>query len=160
MAQGSSVGAKVLADVGITLNRAQDALNAVPITVIVSTEAKPLSETAKLTLKMSWEIAKEYHQDFLGTEHILYSILNQKSSRAAVLLRDMGISTSELVSEIEEYFDQKQECLDGDYSAVPAFIEKRPTRKKGSLGTYGTDLTALAKEGKLDPVIGLSLIHI
>ena len=154
LAQGSSVGAKVLADAGVTLNRAQDALNAVPMTVIVSTEAKALSETAKLTLKMSWEIAQEYHQEFLGTEHMLYSILNQKSSRAAVLLRDMGVGTAELVSEIEDLLDQKQESIDGDYSVVPAYIEKRPTRKKGSLGIYGTDLTALAKAGKLDPVIG------
>ncbi|MCX6728549.1 MAG: ATP-dependent Clp protease ATP-binding subunit [Candidatus Saccharibacteria bacterium] len=154
LAQGSSVGAKVLADAGVTLNRAQDALNAVPLTVIVSTEPKPLSETAKLTLKMSWEVSQEYHQGFLGTEHILYSILNQKHSRAAVLLRDMGVITNELISEIEEFFDQKQESLDADYSPTPAFIEKRPTRKKGSLGIYGTDLTALAKSGKLDPVIG------
>jgi ATP-dependent Clp protease ATP-binding subunit ClpC len=157
LAQGSSVGAKVLADVGVTLNRAQDALNTVPMTVIVSTEAKALSETAKLTLKMSWEIAQEYHQGFLGTEHILYSILNQKNSRAAVLLRDMGISTTELVSELEEYLDQKPESLDSEYSSIPAYIEKiekRPSRKKGSLGIYGTDLTAMAKSGKLDPVIG------
>jgi ATP-dependent Clp protease ATP-binding subunit ClpC len=156
LAQGSSVGAKVLADAGVTLSRAQEALNTVPMTVIVSTEAKALSETAKLTLKMSWEVAQEYRQGFLGTEHILYSILNQKHSRAAVLLRDMGVTTSELVSELEEYLDQKQESLD-DYSAVPAYIEKlekRPTRKKGSLGIYGTDLTALAKNGKLDSVIG------
>jgi ATP-dependent Clp protease ATP-binding subunit ClpC len=157
LAQGSSVGAKVLADAGVTLNRAQDALNAVPMTVIVSTEAKALSETAKLTLKMSWEIAQEYHQGFLGTEHILYSILNQKHSRAAVLLRDMGVTTSELVSDIEEYLDQKQESLDDDYSAIPAYIEKiekKPAHKKGSLGIYGTDLTSLAKNGKLDPVVG------
>ncbi len=154
LAQGSSVGAKVLADAGITLNRAQNTLNSVPMTVIVSTEPKPLSETAKLTLKMSWEIAQEYHQGFLGTEHILYSILNQKHSRAAVLIRDMGVITTDILSEIEEFFDQKQESLDGDYSAVPAYIEKRPMRKKGSLGIYGTDLTALAKSGKLDPVIG------
>lgn len=154
LAQGSSVGAKVLADASVTLSRAQDALNAIPMTVIVSTEAKPLSETAKLTLKMSWEIAQEYHQGFLGTEHILYSILNQKHSRAAVLLRDMGVITTDIVSEIEEFFDQKQESFDGDYLAVPAFIEKRPTRKQGSLGIYGTDLTAMAKSGKLDPVIG------
>jgi ATP-dependent Clp protease ATP-binding subunit ClpC len=154
LAQGSSVGAKVLADAGVTLNRAQDALNLVPLTVIVSTEAKTLSETAKLTLKMSWEVAQEYHQDMLGTEHILYSILNQKNSRAAVLLRDMGVSTTELISDLEEFLDQNHESVDGDYSAVPAYIEKRPTRKKGSLGVYGTDLTALAKAGKLDTVVG------
>ena len=78
LAQGSSVGAKILADAGVTLDRAELALNLTPRTLVVSTGAKGLSETAKLTLKMSWEIAQEFHQDYLGTEHILYSILTQK----------------------------------------------------------------------------------
>lgn len=154
LAQGSSVGAKILADVGVTLNRAQDALNLVPLTVIVGTEAKVLSETAKLTLKMSWDIAQEYHQDLLGTEHILYSMLNQKNSRASVLLRDMGISLAELTSGLEEFIDQKQDMVDSDYTAIPLFVDKRQTKHKGSLGIFGTDLTALAKAGKLDAVIG------
>ena len=73
LAQISSVGAKLMADAGVTLDRARVALNLAPLTVIVSPEAKGLSETAKLTLKMSWDIAREYHQDLLGTEHILYT---------------------------------------------------------------------------------------
>jgi len=154
LAQSSSVGAKVLADSGITLSRAQETLNLVPITVIVSTDAKILSETAKLTLKMSWDIAREYNQDFLGTEHILYSMLNQKNSRASVLLRDMGISLEDLTTEIEEFLDQKQNYVSEDNMPLPVYIEKKQTKQKGALGIYGTDLTALAKAGKLDPVIG------
>lgn len=49
LAQGSSVGAKILSDAGVTLNRAQAALNITPLTVIVTSEAKRLSEMAKLT---------------------------------------------------------------------------------------------------------------
>ncbi len=154
LAQGNSVGAKVLADVGVTLNRAQVALNMVPLTVVVGTDAKGLSETAKLTLKMSWEIAQEYNQDLLGTEHILYSIINQKNSRASVLLRDMGISLAELTSGLEEFLDQKQENFEVDYTSTPIYIERKPVKQKGSLDIFGVDLTALAKAGKLDPVIG------
>jgi len=154
LAQGSSVGAKVLADLGVTLNRVQAALNATPITVTVGTEAKGFSETAKLTLKMSWGIAQEYNQDQLGTEHILYSILNQKNSRALLLLKDMGISISELFSGLEEFFDQRQDDTDENYIVVPAYIDKRQAKQKGSLGLFGTDLTSLARSGKLDPVIG------
>lgn len=153
LAQGSSVGAKVLSDMGITLNRAQDALNLVPLTVVISAEAKGLSETAKLTLKMSWEIAQEYHNDLMGTEHILYSILNQKNSRASVLLRDMGVSLDELTSELEEFIDQRHDEVEVDFKEIPTY-EKRQTKQRGSLGVFGIDLTALAKEGKLDPVIG------
>ena len=97
MAQGASVGAKILADAGITLDKAQTALSAVPITVNNFTPGimtKSLSETAKLTLKMSWDIAQEFRQEYLGTEHILYSLLSQKNARATVLLKDMNVDIS------------------------------------------------------------------
>lgn len=152
LAQGSSVGAKVLADIGITLDKAQAALNLAPLTVIVSSEAKALSETAKLTLKMSWDIAQEFHQDYLGTEHILFSILNQKNARASVLLRDMGVNLDDLTVELENYFGQ-QNVTGDDYAPISAKL-KRPIRQKGALGMFGVDLTMMAKEGKLDPVIG------
>ena len=158
MAQISSVGAKILADAGVTLDRARSALNLAPLTVVVSPEAKGLSETAKLTLKMSWDIAQEYHQDLLGTEHILYSILGQRNARAAVLLRDMGIDLSELISELEEFLDRQQDNSRDGFDQVPTFIDKRTkTKPNGALATFGTDLTALAKAGKLDPVIGRDL---
>ena len=152
LAQGSSVGAKVLADSGITLDRAELALNLTPRNLIVSTGSRGLSETAKLTLKMSWDIAQEFHQDYLGTEHILYSILNQKNARATVLLRDMNIDTTVLTSELEEFFDRQS----NDYHQSLDETSLKSARKKrsGVLEVYGTDLTAKAKAGELDPVIG------
>jgi ATP-dependent Clp protease ATP-binding subunit ClpC len=153
MAQGASVGAKILADAGVTLDKAQSALSAVPISnnFTAGIMTKNLSETAKLTLKMSWDVAQEFRQDFLGTEHILYSILSQKNARATVLLRDMNVDTSEILSELEEYLDRNS-----DNGGAIEEIEKprKQTGQKGALGTYGTDLTARAKAGKLDPVIG------
>src|SRR6478672_6750175 len=74
LAQGSSVGAKLLADAHVTLERAELALNLSPRNIIITNGALALSETAKFTLKMGWDIAQEFHQDHLGTEHILYSI--------------------------------------------------------------------------------------
>lgn len=154
MAQGASVGAKVLADAGVTLDRAQTALNMVPVTAIVDgLSTKSLSETAKLTLKMSWDIAQEFHQDYLGTEHILYSILTQKNARATVLLRDMNVNITDIVAELEEYLDRQGESYVQSDEEVSGGTKKMPQRK-GALGTFGTDLTALAKEGRLDPVIG------
>jgi len=154
MAQGASVGAKILADAGVTLDRAQTALNMVPVSAVVGgLSTKSLSETAKLTLKMSWDIAQEFHQDYLGTEHILYSILTQKNARATVLLRDMDVNITDIVSELEEYLDRQGESYSPTDDETVLEAKKIPTRK-GALGTFGTDLTALAKEGKLDPVIG------
>jgi ATP-dependent Clp protease ATP-binding subunit ClpC len=155
MAQGASVGAKILADAGVTLDRAQTALNMVPVSAVVGgLSTKSLSETAKLTLKMSWDIAQEFHQDYLGTEHILYSILTQKNARATVLLRDMNVNITDIVSELEEYLDRQGDAyISSDDDDVTTQTKKAPQRK-GALGTFGTDLTARAREGRLDPVIG------
>lgn len=152
LAQGSSVGAKLLADAGVTLDRAEMALNLTPRTLVVSTGAKGLSETAKLTLKMSWQIAQEFHQEFLGTEHILYSMLSQKNARATVLLRDMNVDLVELTSELEEFFDRQHENFHDDETTES--VKTAPKKRNGALETFGTDLTARAKAGKLDPVIG------
>lgn len=157
LAQMTSAGAKILADSGVTLDRARVALNLAPITVIVSPEAKGLSETAKLTLKMGWEIAQEFHQDYLGTEHILYSILSQRNARASVLLRDMGIDASDMLSQIEDYLNREKNSKDSNDEASQTFIDKTKNRQKGTLSLYGTDLTSLSSDGKLDPVINRSV---
>jgi ATP-dependent Clp protease ATP-binding subunit ClpC len=106
-----------------------------------------------LTLKMSWDIAQEFHQDYLGTEHILYSILTQKNARATVLLRDMNVNITDIVSELEEYLDRQGETYSQTDDEAILESKKIPV-KKGALGTFGTDLTLKAKQGKLDPVIG------
>jgi ATP-dependent Clp protease ATP-binding subunit ClpC len=151
LAQGSSVGAKLLADAEVTLERAELALNLSPRNIVISTGALGLSETAKLTLKMGWEIAQEFHQDYLGTEHILYSILNQKSARATTLLQDMNVDLTELKSELEDFFDRQHNAF---HDSDTLTDQPRKTKRGGALDTFGTDLTARARAGKLDPVIG------
>lgn len=150
LAQGSSVGAKLLADANITLDRAEVALNLTPRSIAITTGLTGLSETAKLTLKMAWEVAQEFHQDFLGTEHIIYSILSQKNARATILLRDMGVDLETLRAELEDFLDRQQSQFEQTETA------DRPKRKAkgGALETFGTDLTARARAGELDPVVG------
>jgi len=159
LAQDSSVGAKLLADAGITLGRAQTALNLTPLKIIVGTDSKGLSEMAKLTLKMSWDIAQEFHQEYLGTEHILYSIINQRNARAAVLLRDMNVDLSDLASALDDFLDRQQNSSYDDYESATSTPVQHISRQKGALGLYGVDLTAMAKAGKLDPVIGRAQIE-
>ena len=150
LAQGSSVGAKLLADAGVTLDRAELALNMTPRTLVIDTGAKGLSETAKLTLKMSWEIAQEFNQDYLGTEHILYSILSQKNARATVLLRDMNVDVAGITGELEDYFGRHTQGM----REITEPGVKQGRKNGGALGAFGTDLTARAKAGELDPVVG------
>ncbi|MEX2006956.1 MAG: ATP-dependent Clp protease ATP-binding subunit [Candidatus Saccharimonadales bacterium] len=151
LAQDGSMASKILEGTGITLDRARLALNLTPKTLVINMGGKGLSETAKLTLKMAWEIAQEFGQDYCGTEHILYSILSQKNARATTLLRDMSVDIDKLSSEVEQFLNRQQYEHDGVGSA-----SRRRTKnaKKNALEFFGTDLTALAKEGKLDPVVG------
>src|SRR3989344_1151845 len=108
LAQNGSMAAKILEEQGITLDRARLALNLTPKTLIISMGGKGLSETAKLTLKMAWEIAQEFNQDYCGTEHVLYSILSQKNARATTLLRDMSVDIDRLSSEVEQFLNRQQ----------------------------------------------------
>lgn len=149
LAQGSSMGAKVLADAGVTLPRAEQALGLEPQQVVVSTGAVGLSETALLTLRMGWEVAKEFNHDFLGTEHILYSLLKQDNARATVLLREMNVDVDDVMSELENYFDRTR----GEHGDVATEPKQRPVRG-GVLSTFGIDLTTKAAAGELDAMIG------
>lgn len=153
LSQETSVGAKMLADVGITLDRARVALNLTPRALVVSTGAKGLSETAKLTLRMSWDVAQEFHQDYCGTEHILFSILSQKNARATVLLRDMNVSVEELLGDIEGYLN-RQQSDSPEFGDVGLSKTSRGKSRHQALRSFGHDLTAAAREGELDPVIG------
>lgn len=152
LAQESSMGAKLLEGAGVTLDRARMALNLTPKTLVISMGAKGLSETAKLTLKMAYDVAQDYGQDFCGTEHILYSILSQKNARATILLRDMNVDVDSLNSEMEQFLN-RQQYEEGE----PETGARRRGAKKGkktALDFFGTDLTQQAREGKLDPVVG------
>jgi len=150
LAQSGSMGSKILEGSGVTLERARLALNLTPKTLVINMGAKGLSETAKLTLKMAWEIAQEFSQDYCGTEHILYSILSQKNARATILLRDMSIDLEKMSGELEQFLNRQQY----EESETGSGSRRRGRGKKTLLEFFGTDLTELGRAGKLDPVIG------
>ncbi len=151
LAQDSSMGAKILGNAGITLDKARMALNLTPKSLVINMGAKGLSETAKLTLKMAYDTAQDYAQEYCGTEHILYSILSQKNARATVLLRDMNIDIDALMNEIEQLMNRQQFEEEGTSTGT----SRRGKRQhKGAVDIYGTDLTGMARNGKLDPVVG------
>ncbi|MEO6513811.1 MAG: ATP-dependent Clp protease ATP-binding subunit [Candidatus Saccharimonadales bacterium] len=150
LAQDSSMGSKILEGAGVTLDRARMALNLSPKTLVINMGAKGLSETAKLTLKMAYDVAQDYSQEYCGTEHILYSILSQKNARATILLRDMSIDVDGLMSELEQFLNRQQY----EETETETGARRSKKSKKTALDFYGTDLTAEARAGKLDPVVG------
>ncbi len=150
LAQKTSIASKVLESSGITLDRAKVALNLTSKRVSLDKEAKGLSETAKLTLKMSWDVAKEFSQDYCGTEHILFSILSQKNARATVLLRDMSIDLGSIIAELEQFLSRQQYEFEEGRSKT----KTRQGSKRSTLDTFGTDLTEQAARQELDVFVG------
>ncbi|HIA91815.1 TPA: ATP-dependent Clp protease ATP-binding subunit [Candidatus Saccharibacteria bacterium] len=149
--QKSSIASKILLNAGVTYDRAKLALNLTPKSLLTNAAIKGLSATAKLTLKMSWNIAQEFNQEFCGTEHILYSLIMQKDSRAAKLLEDMNIDVKTLQGELDDYLQSQS------YEFGGATQRKIRKKSKGStLNFFGTDLTAQAEADELDPMIGRS----
>jgi ATP-dependent Clp protease ATP-binding subunit ClpC len=128
------------------------AINLNPKTMTLNMGAKGLSEAAKLTLKMSWEIAQEYAQEYCGTEHILYSILSQKNASATVLLRSMNVNVDALTAELEQLLNRQS--YDDDNGHGGATTKTKRKIKKSIVDQFGIDLTEQARAGKLDPVVG------
>ncbi len=82
--------------------------------------------------------------------------LSQKNSRASVLLRDMNVNTDSIVRELENFLSRQSD--DAEHETVEPG-SRRTARKtqcssKSMLDQFGTDLTAQARGGKLDPVVG------
>jgi len=156
LAQDSSMGAKILEGAGVTLDRARVALNLTPKTMVLNAGAKGLSETAKLTLKMAYDTAQEYNQEFCGTEHILDALLSQKNARATMLLRAMNVDVDALSGELEQFLNRQYEDEDSasNNTGTGRRTGGRNKNRKTALDFFGTDLTAEARNGKLDPVVG------
>lgn len=150
LAQTNSVGSQMLRENGVTLDKAQTTLLLTNKIISGNLGAKGLSETAKLTLKTAYEISQEFNQDMCGTEHILFSVLNQRNSRATELLRTLQVNVDVLAASLENFLHrQSGENNDGSIRA-----KKKPGVPKSALEFFGTDLTDLARKNKLDPIIG------
>lgn len=151
LTQSGSVGAKMLADNGVTLPKAETALGLTPQkTAPVSTGMIGMSETTLLTLRMGLEMSKELNQDYMGTEHLLYSLLKQSNARATVLLRELGVDTETLSAQLEEYIDKTAP----EEPANVAAETRQGSKRGGALDVFGIDLTAKAAHGELDAMIG------
>ncbi|QQS64785.1 ATP-dependent Clp protease ATP-binding subunit [Candidatus Saccharibacteria bacterium] len=153
LAQEESMGSKLLKSAGVSLNRARLAMDMNPAKVVMSDASKGLSEAAKLTLRMAWEIAQEYDQEFCGTEHILLSLLGQRKASAVNLLRQLNVNTDILATEIERALEQKAGQTHSSGAGVNVKTRTK-TRKQSVVEQYSINLTEQARAGKLDPVVG------
>lgn len=147
----NSTGAHILADEGIELSDVEKTLNATAVEVPGSQMAMmSLSEAAVLTLRIAANFALEYSLEVVGTEHILYALVTQPNSRAALILTSLKVDINEIARTIEDLVEKQAESAKKS-KEKEKYLGKN---KLKWLSRYGQDLTQLAKDGKLDTVIG------
>ena len=151
MREGSGVAARVLLDNGVN---EQDVIELIrdfvaPENILKMKERSGYSKRAIAVLEESRELADKYHSDFIGTEHILMAMIKEGENVAARLLNTIGISLQKIYVDILV-------AMGEDGSQIKEDIGKKNSKKKENslLKQYSRDLTLLAREGKLDPVIG------
>jgi ATP-dependent Clp protease ATP-binding subunit ClpC len=115
-------------------------------TASVSGDEIAFTPRAKKVLELAVEEARRFNHSYIGTEHILLGLIKEGEGIAAKVLQDMKIDLGRVQAEIIR--------LLGDQSRTgqPAAAGKKS--QTPALDTFGRDLTQLAREGKLDPVIG------
>lgn len=150
LAQEGSMGAKILREAGVTLDKAQLVLS-FSHKILSKNHRKGLSETAKDTLAKSWAVARQFGQPYSGTEHILFAILSQKNARANSLLKEIAVDPNSIRAELENYLSNQQYFYNDEPTRTPG---RKSKSKTPAIDHFGIDLTAKATEGRLDPVVG------
>lgn len=152
----TGVAARVLQDNGVT----EDALISMIRDLIAPGNFVPVKERdgfsprAEKILQEAAKQAERFQSDEIGTEHILLAILKEGDNVAARLLNTLGVQAQKLYIETLLAMGQDGSLYKDDLGLRQSKKKKDKQDKAETLNQYGRDLTELAKQGKLDPVIG------
>ena len=114
------------------------------------TETQPsgLTPRTKRVMELSYRESARMGHNYIGTEHVILGILREGESVAVRILTDLGVDPQKLFSDILKMLNEE----------VPGTVNNKKTSNvytaTPSLNQFGRDLTEMAKENKLDPVIG------
>jgi ATP-dependent Clp protease ATP-binding subunit ClpC len=153
--EGDGVACAVLQNLGIDLERARLEVEKL-ISPGSSTSVMgdiPFTPRAKKALELATEEARTLGHNYIGTEHILLGLIREGEGVAYQVLFSLGIDLKRSRQEIIALLGGEQEAQGAQQggSAVPG---QQGTSKTPALDSFGRDLTKLAREGELDPVIG------
>ena len=150
--ENTGVAAQVLqengVDAGDVIEMIKDLI--APETNLLIKEKNGYSQKAQAVLEESHRQAKRFRSEFTGTEHILMAIIKEGDNVAVRLLNTLGFQTQKIYVDLLLAMGE-----DGNlYKEDLARHSGKRKKENSSLEQYSRDLTALAKEGKLDAVIG------
>ncbi len=144
----STVAGAVLAAHNITYADIEEELKR-SIGVGVPTELQPddFTPRSKIILETSVAFARQMGQQLVGTEHVLLAIAREGSCSATLLLSRAGVSMQDIVNDVSK-------ALMGGTANAGTDNKDGGKENESMLSQFGRDLTKLAKDGKIDPVIG------
>ncbi|MBM4166681.1 MAG: ATP-dependent Clp protease ATP-binding subunit [Ignavibacteria bacterium] len=148
--EGEGIAVKILRNLGVDLYRLkrsiEDTVRTGGGTLTIGNI--PLTKQAEKVLKITYLEAKLYKSEVIGTEHLLLSLLRDDDNIAAQILHQYNVHYDTVRVELDN-------ILQGKPSSPPASKEKKQEKSKTPvLDAFGRDLTKLAREDKLDPIIG------
>jgi len=143
------VAAKVLVNLGVSLNKVRSAVEFIIGHGEGSSRGEVgLSPGAKRVIELAIDEARYIGHNYIGTEHLLLGLLREGEGIAARVLDSLGVTLEKVRSEIQKVQEQ------GAARPKAAAASSRSPSRTPALDQLGTDLTASARSGKLDPVIG------
>ncbi|MFA5146182.1 MAG: ATP-dependent Clp protease ATP-binding subunit [Candidatus Omnitrophota bacterium] len=146
--EGEGVAAAVLASFGLSSDKirleVEKLVQPGPSTVISGDI--PFTPKAKKVIELAMEEARALGHNYIGTEHLLLGLIREGEGVASQVLMNSGLELDKVREEVMNLLG----------SAIPGYEmgQKASHAKTPALDAFGRDLTKLAKENKLDPVIG------
>ena len=111
------------------------------------------SKKCNQILDLAWQESKKFKMEKVGTEHMLIGIIKQPDSVAFRLLSAMNVNVTKLFSDVLTAMELDPAAVKAELNSMKA-KEKKGKSQTPTLDQYSRDFTKLAKEGKLDPVVG------
>jgi len=144
--EGTGVAAKVLKSMGVNLKDARIEVEKIigRGSGFVAVEI-PFTPRAKRVLELSLEEARQLGHNYIGTEHLLLGLIREGEGVAARVLENLGVDLSKVRTQVIRMLGETAEVSTGGSTRG----NKTPT-----LDEFGSNLTQLAVDGKLDPVVG------
>ncbi|MGC8653849.1 MAG: Clp protease N-terminal domain-containing protein, partial [Candidatus Kryptoniota bacterium] len=155
--EGEGIAVKILRNLGVDLYKLKKAVEDTVRTSggTLTIGNIPLTKQAEKVLKITYLEAKLYKSDVIGTEHLLLSLLRDDDNVASQILHQFNVSYDSVRQELDNIINGKPSQATAAVNQHSQGSEKKVEKSKTPvLDNFGRDLTKLAMEDKLDPIIG------
>ncbi len=148
------VASRILIDNGIDENRMMDMIRdlIVPDSNVRTLDRDGFSPRAEKVLEEAHKLAERFHADKTGTEHILLALIKEGENVAVRLISTLNVPAQKIYAETLAAMGEDPNIVKEDLGKKA--IAQKTGKKASILAQYSRDMTALANEGKLDPVVG------